>query len=176
MPNYRKLYESVFGEIPKDDLGRSYEVHHIDGNHSNNSIENLLCVSIEEHYNIHFTQGDFNAANLAAERMNLPHLKIIGFKNPHSEEAKQNMRKPKSNKENYKKPKSLQHKESIRLARLGTTRSQSTKLKLSLCKAGKTPSQNLIKAVCPFCNKEGQQIAMKRWHFTNCKQKEVAYA
>ena len=47
MPNYRKLYESVHGKIPKDDLGRSYEIHHIDGDHSNNLIENLLCVSIE---------------------------------------------------------------------------------------------------------------------------------
>jgi hypothetical protein len=176
MPNYRKLYESVFGKIPKDDLGRSYEVHHIDGNHNNNSIENLLCVSIEEHYNIHLTQGDFNAANLIATRINLPYYKKTGFKNPHSEEAKQNMRKPKSSKENYRKPKSLEHKEAIRAVRLGTTRSESTKLKLSLCKIGKTPSQNLIKTVCPFCNKEGQHIAMKRWHFTNCKQKEVAYA
>jgi len=176
MPNYRKLYESVYGKIPKDDLGRSYEIHHIDGNHKNNSIENLLCISIEEHYNIHFFQGDFNAANLVAKRMNLPYLKVVGFKSPHSEETKQKLRKPKNNRENYKKPKSLQHKESIRLARLGTTRNSNTKLKLSLCKVGKTPSQNLIKAVCPFCNKEGQQIAMKRWHFTNCKQKEVVYA
>ena len=51
MPDYRKLYESVFGEIPKDSQNRSYEIHHIDGNHNNNSIENLMCVSIEEHFN-----------------------------------------------------------------------------------------------------------------------------
>ena len=176
MPNYRKLYESVHGKIPKDDLGRSYEIHHIDGNHKNNSIENLICISIEEHYNIHFFQGDYNASNLVAKRMNLPHLIVVGFKSPHSEEAKQNMRKPKSSRENYKKPKSLIHREAIRAVRLGTTRSESTKLKLSLCKIGKTPSQNLTKAICPFCNKEGQRIAMKRWHFNNCKQKEVAYA
>lgn len=176
MPNYRKLYKSVFGEIPKDDLGRSYEIHHIDGNHNNNSIENLLCVSIEEHYNIHLSQGDFAAANLIAERINTPSLKLKGFKRPHTEETKAKLRRPKENKQNYKKPKSETHRESIRVARLGTTRSQSTKIKLSLCKVGKTPSQNLVKVVCPFCNKEGQQIAMKRWHFTNCKQKEVNYA
>ena len=45
MPDYRKLYESVFGEIPKDSQNRSYEIHHIDGNHNNNSIENLMCIS-----------------------------------------------------------------------------------------------------------------------------------
>lgn len=176
MPDYRKLYESVFGEIPKDNLGRSYEIHHIDGNHSNNSIENLMCVSIEEHYIIHLTQGDFDAANLIAERMNSPLLRVAGFKRPHTEETKAKLRKPKQTTENYRKSKSETHRESIRLARLGTTRSEATKAKLSLCKAGKTPKQNLIQAVCPFCKKEGQQIAMRRWHFNNCKQKEVLYA
>ena len=174
MPNYRKLYESVFGKIPSDSQGRSYEIHHIDGNHSNNSIENLVCISIEEHYNIHFSQGDFNAANLIAERFNLEYLR--GFKRPHSEKTKAKLRKPKQSRENYQGPKSATHKESIRLARLGTTRSEETKLKMSLCKVGKIPNQNLIQTICPFCKKKGQLIAMKRWHFSNCKEKEVLYA
>jgi hypothetical protein len=29
---YRKVWEKINGPIPKDDLGRSYEIHHIDGN------------------------------------------------------------------------------------------------------------------------------------------------
>lgn len=176
MVNYRKLYESVFGKIPKDDLGRSYEIHHIDGNRNNNSIENLICVSIEEHYAIHLSQGDYNSANLIAERMRSPILHIKGYKKPHTEQTKAKLRKPKKSTENYKKPKSEAHKESIRFARLGTTRNEVTKLKLSLCKIGKTSKQNLIQAMCPFCKKEGQKIAMKRWHFKNCKQKEVSYA
>ena len=28
---------------------------------------------------------------------------------------------------------------------------------------------NKRKAVCPHCNKEGQHVNMKRWHFDNCK-------
>lgn len=174
MSNYRKLYESVFGEIPKDSENRSYEIHHIDGNHNNNSIENLLCVSIEEHFNIHYLQGDFNAANLVATRFNREYIR--GYKKPLSEETKTKLRKPKINKENYKKPKTEAHKQSIRLARIGTKRSDSTKLKMSIAKLGKTPSQNLIQTVCPFCKKEGQQIAMKRWHFSSCKFKEVYHA
>jgi hypothetical protein len=51
--DYRKLWESVNGKIPKDKYGRSYEIHHIDGNRKNNSIDNLMCVSIDEHYYIH---------------------------------------------------------------------------------------------------------------------------
>jgi hypothetical protein len=31
--NYRKIYENHNGIIPKDSDGRTYEIHHIDGNH-----------------------------------------------------------------------------------------------------------------------------------------------
>lgn len=174
MPDYRKLYESVFGEIPKDSQNRSYEIHHIDGNHNNNSIENLMCISIEDHYSVHYSQGDFNAANLIATRFNMEY--VSGYKRPHSEETKAKLRKPKLNKENYKKHKTEAHRQSIRLARVGTKRSDSTKLKMSIAKLGKTPSQNLVQTMCPFCKKKGQQISMRRWHFNNCKKKEVNYA
>lgn len=69
---YRKLWESVHGPIPKDENGRSYEIHHIDGNHSNNSLENLQLVTIEEHYNIHYKQKDYGACWSIATRMNVP--------------------------------------------------------------------------------------------------------
>lgn len=66
---YRKIWESVNGEIPKDDSGRSYEIHHIDGNHTNNEISNLKLVTIEEHYHIHFMQCDYAACHMIAKRM-----------------------------------------------------------------------------------------------------------
>lgn len=68
---YRKIWENVNGPIPKDELGRSYEIHHIDGNRKNNDISNLMCVSIEEHYKIHLNQQDYEAACMIAERLNL---------------------------------------------------------------------------------------------------------
>lgn len=69
--NYRKIYEHHYGPIPKDKEGRSYEIHHIDGNRNNNSIDNLLCVSIQEHYNIHYSQGDWTACLVMAGRMKI---------------------------------------------------------------------------------------------------------
>jgi len=54
--NYRKLWEGTNGTIPVDSEGRSYEIHHIDGNRRNNLLGNLICVSIEEHYEIHYNQ------------------------------------------------------------------------------------------------------------------------
>jgi len=68
---YRKIYEAHHGPIPKDNQGRSYEIHHIDSNHNNNRIENLKLVTIEEHYAIHKAQGDYVSAFMIAQRMKL---------------------------------------------------------------------------------------------------------
>lgn len=67
---HRKIYEAINGTIPKDEEGRSYEIHHIDGNHSNNDPSNLKCVTIQEHYDIHHSQGDWAACQLIFTRMN----------------------------------------------------------------------------------------------------------
>jgi hypothetical protein len=56
MSIYRKIYEQSHGPIPK-----GYHIHHKDGNHANNHIDNLQCVSPEEHYRIHESQGDYGA-------------------------------------------------------------------------------------------------------------------
>ena len=72
MNSYRKIWESHNGPIPKDIEGRSYEIHHIDGNHSNDAIENLRLVTIQEHYDIHFEQGDYGACLAIIMRMNVP--------------------------------------------------------------------------------------------------------
>jgi len=67
--DYRRIWKKHYGDIPKDKNGWTYEIHHIDGNRENNSIENLICVSIEEHYNIHLIQGDIAEASAVASRM-----------------------------------------------------------------------------------------------------------
>ena len=41
---HRLVWEGVFGFIPKD-----HDIHHVDGNTHNNSIENLECLSHSEH-------------------------------------------------------------------------------------------------------------------------------
>lgn len=69
--NYRKIWIQANGPIPKDEEGRSYEIHHKDGNRKNNNIENLVCISIQEHYNIHYRQGDYAAAFRIAQRMGI---------------------------------------------------------------------------------------------------------
>jgi len=68
---YRKIYENHYGPIPRDDSGRTYEIHHIDGNHFNNDPCNLKCVSIREHYDIHYSQGDWSACLLISLAMDI---------------------------------------------------------------------------------------------------------
>lgn len=68
--NYRKIYEQHHGPIPKEPNGRSYEIHHIDGDHTNNNPENLKAVTLQEHYDIHYAQGDYGACYyMASQRM-----------------------------------------------------------------------------------------------------------
>lgn len=69
--NYRKIWKNHYGPIPKDKNGRSYEIHHKDGNHKNNEISNLSLLTIEEHYDIHYSQGDWGACVCIAKRMKL---------------------------------------------------------------------------------------------------------
>jgi hypothetical protein len=73
---HRSVYEQYHGPIPIDEFGRTYEVHHIDGNHSNNDPNNLIAVTIQEHYDIHHSQGDYGACQAISIRMETPPEKI----------------------------------------------------------------------------------------------------
>jgi hypothetical protein len=65
---HRKIYEQYHGiKIPKD-----MEIHHIDGNHTNNDINNLKLVTWQEHYDIHYSQGDWAACLLISGRHSIP--------------------------------------------------------------------------------------------------------
>lgn len=60
MPScYRKVYE----DFHKTKIPKGFHIHHIDGNHFNNDLINLKCVSADEHWKIHFEQGDPIALN-----------------------------------------------------------------------------------------------------------------
>jgi hypothetical protein len=65
--NYRKVWERVNGDIPK-----GYHIHHIDGNHYNNSIDNLKLVTQEEHFWIHYNQNDSGAALMLSKGLDIP--------------------------------------------------------------------------------------------------------
>lgn len=73
---YRKIYIQHYGPIPKEKNGRSYEVHHIDGNHCNNDPKNLIAVTLQEHYTLHLSRGDYGACNLLAKKLKMSPVEI----------------------------------------------------------------------------------------------------
>lgn len=50
MANYRKIYADYYGIV----LSPEYAIHHIDGNRSNNEINNLLLLPRKLHSKYHF--------------------------------------------------------------------------------------------------------------------------
>ena len=66
-----RVYLSHHGEIPKDSDGRIYDIHHIDGDHENNDIDNLVALSIQDHYDVHYQRGDWAACMAIRMRMDL---------------------------------------------------------------------------------------------------------
>ena len=50
--NYKKAYENYYGIIVPDD----FEIHHIDYNHGNNAMNNLVALPKELHRKLHETK------------------------------------------------------------------------------------------------------------------------
>lgn len=172
--NYRRIWENHNGPIPTDELGRSYEIHHIDGNRNNNTIGNLQCVSLEEHYLIHLSQGDYHAAKMIKNRVDniqdFPAMpeeqrnqirdRMLGDKNPMkrpevakkvSNALKGRRKSPEAEKKRLESRKDFKHSEKT----LEKMRKPKTKL------------------TCPHCTRVGGDSQMKRWHFSNCKNIRV---
>jgi hypothetical protein len=114
MINYRKLWEDTYGPIPKEEDGRSYEIHHIDGDNTNNNLSNLKCVTTQEHYEIHKRQGDLRAAWIIKQRLKL------------SLEELEKLRR-----DYIKVPFTVEHRQKMSEAQKGKEISEETRLKMS---------------------------------------------
>lgn len=177
--NYRKIWVKANGPIPVDAEGRSYEIHHIDGNRSNNNLDNLLCLSIKDHFELHYNKGEYFAANLISQRLGKPLETGITYTMTERQktslrESKLGDRNPMKNPETRKKVsdalRGRKKPVEVEAKRLTTRKNngkpwhtQETKLKM------KKPKE---KVVCNHCGIVGGISQMKRWHFDNCKQKQ----
>ena len=70
--NYRRIYEKAWGPIPIDEDGRTYDIHHWDGDPTNNDPNNLWAFSIRDHFDVHAWRGDWGACAAIALRMGMP--------------------------------------------------------------------------------------------------------
>jgi hypothetical protein len=160
---YRKIYEENIGPIPKDELGRSYHIHHIDGNRKNNSVENLLAVSIEEHYNIHYSQGDYGACFKLSRLLKMTQEQLENI-------AKLHVEKQLKDKKHPFQGGNVQRKNAKKQLENGTHNFQKMNLsehaKKRITKEGFDHPFNK-KTACPNCGKIGQAGGMTR-HIKSC--------
>ena len=174
--NYRKLYQEQIGPIPIDADGRTYEIHHIDGNRSNNSIDNLIAVSIEEHYNIHFENGDHGACWGILSRMKEdPEQKSLLI-SLHQKKLVKEGRHPFQNKQ-------IQSQNGKKAAASGKTpkftkdneyQKKAQKTHKKLVEEGRHPFQinngSQLEWKCEQCGKKGKGASnYKRYHGIECK-------
>jgi len=191
---YRRIWEEAYGKIPVDEKGRSYEIHHIDGNRDNNELSNLQCLSIEEHYKLHLEKKEYAAANLIAKRLNQQIVKgftgnrkgaklteehkkaLINSRIGHkaTEETKKKISNSLKGRKSLepgkkRKPHTEETKRKISEKHKGKKLTEELKAKLSELKKGKVYS----KQTCPYCGKTGGGGRMKGSHFVNCKNKPL---
>jgi len=188
---HRKIWEQHCGQIPVDCNGRTYDIHHIDGNPHNNDISNLKAVSIQEHYDIHLAQGDWSAALLIAERLSkslneLATLSSLAQKQRlaegthhfgNSEWQRQNQLNRVAKGTHPFIGGDIQRESNNRLVKEGShnfqgDRSPSRRMVAngtSHLLGDRNPSK--LKLTCPHCNLTGGgKSAMFKWHFDMCKQ------
>lgn len=66
-----KIHRRIYEDYHNVRLPSTIEIHHVDGNHDNNDISNLIPVTIQEHFEIHKSQRDYAAAFRIAQRMDI---------------------------------------------------------------------------------------------------------
>lgn len=134
--------------------------------------QDALAYEIEMHNKLF---NDPLCLNGAKQTSNKFSASFIGKEHPffgkvHLDEAKQKMRLTKLGKKRGSH--SLDHIEKIRLAQVGRKFTEEHKAKLKLAKIGEKRIKNKI-VTCPHCNKQGGSTGMKRYHFDNCKIRNI---
>lgn len=156
--HYRKIYEQHYGPIPVESNGRSYEIHHIDGNHNNNDPSNLRAVTLREHYNIHYSQGDYNACMLMSFRMSLTPDELSDIRSKAAFERVANGTHPWANKDRMRK------QNQKRTAEGKNAFSNPDIVKQQIANGTHITSKRLC---CIGCRKETLPTHLFKWH-TKC--------
>lgn len=182
---YRKIYEETHGPIPHEENGRSYDIHHLDGNHENNDISNLVAVTVQDHYDIHYKQGDWAACMLILLRMDLhptDRLELLkSFSKKRIEDGTHNFLGSQLQDKRVADGThpflggTIQGITSRRRVRDRTHNFLGGEIqKITTQKRITNGTHNcLIIYTCPYCNKNGKGPVMLRHHFENCKIKRL---
>lgn len=182
--NYRKIYETNYGPIPFDNEGRRYDIHHIDNDHTNNDPTNLKAVTLQEHYDIHWEQGQWTSCLLISKRMKISpeeKSKLVSLSNKERVANGTHHFAGNTNPTYARLANGTHHflggEMQTRTVRdrvaNGTHHLLGGEIqKRTSKKRMEEGTHHLLKVyVCPHCKKEGQGMIMARWHGDNCKYK-----
>lgn len=146
--NYRKIYEQHYGPYPAD-----YEIHHIDGDYTNNNPANLQAVTIQEHFDIHYAQKDWAACAAIAMRLSVDSKERSKIISEHQRIIQGN--RVKNGTHNFLGGE-VQRVTASKLLAEGTHNFLANH-----------PSKT--KVTCPHCGKTGDKPNMSKYHFNKCK-------
>ena len=158
--NSRKIYLNHYGSIPIGNDGRPYEVHHIDGNPDNNDITNLMAVSIQDHFEIHYNQGDWAACVRIAAKLKLPQEELTALARKNA--IKINAKTLANGTHNFLGKNNHVH---AKIAS-GNYHTLGPAHNLRLLATGKHASQK--PKICPHCNTTCDSANYARYHGDNC--------
>jgi hypothetical protein len=162
--DYRKIYKQHYGAVPKDKDGRNYDIHHIDGNHTNDDPLNLKAVTIQEHYEIHLAQGDWAACLLIAQRMKVKPSDLSEIARQNT--TRKNQREIAAGTHNFLGGE-IQRKWNRSAVANGTHHLLGPKQNADRIAVG---NHNWLgKKLCPHCNRSIPMNNYHRWHGSNCK-------
>ena len=181
----RRIYEKYYGKIPKEENGRSYHIHHVDGNSENNDPSNLVAVSLKEHYEIHLKQKDFGAAHILSKLLKTSHEEMSKLSTLQNLKRVENGTHPFLGGKIAKETQLRRVEEGVhqwcdsewqrfyvkKRVENGTHNflggEIQRKSQEKLLKEGKHTSQ--IKKTCDYCKKIVDISNFGRWHGNNCK-------
>jgi hypothetical protein len=186
---YRRIYKKAHGAIPKDSQGRSYDIHHIDGDHTNNNLDNLKAIPIEEHYDIHYQNKDWHACVMIGIRMKKSPQEISELNSKaaykrvengthhwattdHANAVSERVKLAVSNGTYHMLGGQIQKQFQLERSKRGEHQWNGPSRNIAMLQEGTHPSQKEF--TCPHCGKTGKGIAnANRWHFNNCKQRKI---
>lgn len=162
--NYRQVWANANGPIP---LG--YEIHHIDGDRNNNDLSNLACLSLQEHYDVHFEQGDWAACHLLGKRLMMTDEDLFEVQ---SKAAKQNCKKQIDNGTwHLSRDGDFEEKRLTNLRSSKRHKQHLEGLNQRTMAAGTHSSQQ--KGTCVHCGKTMDVSNLGRYHNDRCKERKL---
>ncbi len=169
---YRRIYQRHFGPIPE-----GYEIHHRDGDFSNNQPSNLQALSVEDHYKVHRNQGDWGACWAISRRMKMSREEIAEIASRRTQQQIENGTHPFLNGKNEAKIGGHWFNNGIVEVQDRECPEGFVEGRLIRGKHQKkhvySESQMLT---CEHCGKTGLGPTMRRWHGDRCRSVKLITA